>query len=350
MSEVVGSSVSLVLFLLLTSATFLFQIDSWTTHSLAAEAATNRRVERLHPNMDITSVVQPVTGCGTFSATVGSAGRTSVSDFSQMDVLVDYTDGADAKVVLHLTNKGDWSVTALSPDTYDTNIWNPQESATIIYAAVPPPKSNTQGTVIIGSPQGVTASAYFSTASAENCYYLHNNPTPPTGATSSQASLPLTTGPALEAILYNYDQDRDAQTGLLIVKGGTDENEADSTKHQTWRTGVLSSPLALAGTVTIDFWSAIKDFTLSTAGAVTFYLRDYDGSSYSEIANGTVSKADWQGGVANFVAKTLSIGSVDYTVSAENQLELKLIVGAASGDDMWFAYDATGYPAVVKIP
>ena len=350
MSEVVGASAALILFLLLTTATFLFQIDSWTNHSLTALAATNRRAERLHTKVDITSLIQAVAGCGTFSATVRNAGRTSISDLTQMDVLVDYTDGADAKVVTYLTNEAHWSVTALSPDTYDTNIWNPQERATIILAAVPPPKSNTLGTVIIGSPLGVTASAYFSIAGVETCYYLHNNPTPPTGATSSQASLPLTTGPALEATLYNYDQNRDAQTGLLIFKGGTDENESDLTKRQVWRTGALSNPLALAGTVTIDFWSAIKDFTMSTAGAVTFYLRDYDGSSHIEIANGTVSEADWQGGISNFVAKTLSIGSVNYTVSAGNQLELKLIVGVASGDDMWFAYDAISYPSVVKIP
>ena len=194
MSDVVGAAAVLVLFLLLTSATFLFQIDSWTTHSLAANAATNRGAERLHSRLDITSVVQAVAGCGTFSAAVGNVGRTSVSDFSQMDVLVDYTDGTDAKIVSHLTNQADWSVTALSPDTYDPNIWNPRESATIIFAVVPPPKSNTQGTVIIGTPLGVTASAYFSTASVESCYFLHNNPTPPTGDTSSQASLPLTTG------------------------------------------------------------------------------------------------------------------------------------------------------------
>ena len=160
----------------------------------------------------------------------------------------------------------------------------------------------------------------------------------------------MTTSPALEATLYNYDQNRDAKSGLLIVKGGTDENEADSTEHQVWRTGALSSPLSLAGTVTIHFWSAIKDFTLSTAGVVTFYLRDYDGSSHIEIANGTVSEADWQGGVSNFVNKTLSISSVSYTIPNDNQLELKLIVGEASGDDMWFAYDTTGYPSVVKIP
>ena len=70
--------------------------------------------------------------------------------------------------------------------------------------------------------------------------------------------------------------------------------------------------------MTIEFWSAIKDFTLSTAGVVTFYLRGYDGSSHIEIANGTVSAADWQGGVSNFVAKTLSIASVNYTVPAGN--------------------------------
>ena len=350
MSEVFGASAALVLFLLLTVATFLFQIDFWTTHSLEAKAAANRHAEHLRTRVDITSVTQAVTGCGTFTAVVGNIGRTSVGDFTEMDVLVDFTDRADARIVSHLTNKADWSVTALSPDIFDTNIWNPQESATIVFAAVPPPKSNTQGTVIIGTPLGVTASAYFSTASAETCYYIHNNPMPPTGATSSQASLPLTTGPALEETLYNYDQNRDAQPGLLIVKGGADENESGSTKHQVWRTGTLTSSLAMVGTVTMDFWSAIKDFALDTTGAVTFYLRDYDGSGHAEIANGTVSEADWQGGASNFVAKTLSIASVNYTVSAGNQLELKLIVGAASGDDMWFAYDATGYPAVLKIP
>ena len=207
--------------------------------------------------------------------------------------------------------------------------------------------------MVIGTPLGVTASAYFSMGGAETCsssYYLHNNPTPPVAATSSQTSLPLTTGPALVATLHNYDQDRDAQSGLLIAKGGTDENEAGATKHQVWRTGALSSSLALDGTVTIDFWSAVKDFTLSTAGTVTLYLRDYDGSSHIEIANGTVTKADWQGGVSDFVANTLSIASVDYTISAGNQLELKLIVGAASEDDMWFAYDTTAHPSVVGIP
>ena len=129
------------LFLLLATATFLLQIDLWTTYSLEGKATANRRAERLHTNMDITSVTQSATGCGTFSATVGNAGRTSVSDFTQMDVLIDYNDGADAKVVSYLTNEADWSVTALSPDTYDKNIWKPLESATIVFAAVPPPKA-----------------------------------------------------------------------------------------------------------------------------------------------------------------------------------------------------------------
>ena len=350
MSEAIGASAVLALFLLLTSAIFLFQIDSWTMHSLEAKAAANRQADRLDTGMDITSVTQAVTGCGTYSATVNNAGRASVSDFTEMDVLVDYTDSADARVVSHLTNDVDWSLTALSPDTYDPNVWNPRESATIVFAAVPPPKSSTRGTVIIGAPLGVIASAYFTTASAENCYYLHNNPTPPTGATSSQASLPLTTGPALGVTLYNFDQDRDAQTGLQIVKGGVDENEPDPTKHQVWRTGELTTSLPMVGTVTVDFWSAIKDFALDTTGTVTFYLRDYDGSSHVEIADGTVSDADWQGGVSDFVARSLSITSVSYTVSTGNELKFKLIVGAASGDDMWFAYDTTGYPAVVKIP
>ena len=73
MSEVVSSATVVALFLLLATATFLLQIDLWTTYSLEGKATANRRAERLHTNMDITSVTQSATGCGTFSATVGNA-------------------------------------------------------------------------------------------------------------------------------------------------------------------------------------------------------------------------------------------------------------------------------------
>ncbi len=71
------------------------------------------------------------------------------------------------------------------------------------------------GTIVVKS---VHTDSQPSTASSLTEYFMHNNPTPPTGDTSSQVSLPLNTTSPI-ATLYNYDQDRDAFAGLLIAKG-----------------------------------------------------------------------------------------------------------------------------------
>ncbi len=179
--------------------------------------------------------------------------------------------------------------------------------------------------------------------------YLHNNPTPPTGDTSSQAVLPTSTTAPIATTLYNYDQDRDSDAGLIIVKGGSGAGETDLTKYQAWRAGSLSDDLPIIGTVTIDLWSAIRGFSKGKRGEITIYLRDYNGSTYTEIGNGTLSES-WQKGSSTWVMKTITISGLNYTIPAGNELEVKLIVGNNAGADMWFAYDTTSCVSVVKIP
>ena len=72
--------------------------------------------------------------------------------------------------------------------------------------------------------------------------------------------------------------------------------------------------------------------------------------AYTEIGNGTVFKADWQGGSSTFVQATITIPGLNYTVSAGNSLEVKLIVTDNSEKDMWFAYDTVSYAAKVDVP
>ena len=194
---------------------------------------------------------------------------------------------------------------------------------------------------------GNTFTAWVSTITN---HYLHNNPTPPTGDTNSQAVLPMDTTPPTATTLYNYDQDRDAFAGLLIQKGAIGAGETDLVKYQAWRSGSLPEGLSLVGTVTIDLWTAMKDFGQDKAGEVIVYLRDYNGSSHTEIGNGTVYEIDWQGGSATWVQKTITISGLNYTIPAGNELEVKLIVGDNGDDDIWFAYDTTSYSSVVKIP
>ena len=80
------------------------------------------------------------------------------------------------------------------------------------------------------------------------------------------------------------------------------------------------------------------------------FLRDYNGSGYTEITNGNLDVADWSGGSSTLVQKTLAFSSVTYTVPKGNQLEFKIIVHSDAGDDMWFAYDTTAYNSDLQFP
>ena len=209
--------------------------------------------------------------------------------------------------------------------------------------------------VITAEDNGTNESGYSNEASAiPNCagriWYLHNNPTPPVGDTASQANLSLDLAAPTAATLYNYDTDRDSSEGRFIDKGGSGATETDLGKHQAWRTAALTNGGCLVGSVTFNFWAAIKDYGDGKEGEVVVYLRDYNGSSYTEIGNGTEFRADWQSGSGSFVQATITITGLNYTIAAGNMLEVKVIVGGSSGDSMWFAYDTTSYTTNLDDP
>ena len=180
--------------------------------------------------------------------------------------------------------------------------------------------------------------------------YFHNNPTPPTDDTARQAVLPLsTTVPSAENI-FRYGTPNN-NPGLLLKGTELGLAETNPSKYQVWQTAILSSPLPIVGDVTIDIWSGIRQFQQNESGAMTLYLRDYDGASYTEIASGSVFGENWQGGSDSFVEKTILIFDVDYTVPENHQLEVRLVADTIKASkNMWFAYDTVSYPSVISIP
>ena len=149
-------------------------------------------------------------------------------------------------------------------------------------------------------------------------------------------------------VLYNYDTDRDTHEGLLIAKGGSGPDEGDPTKYQAWRTPVFSGAVVIEGDAMVKLWSAMKDFGDAKAGAVTVYLRDFDGSGYVELGSGTVSDPISQSGPSwNLKTLTFSVGT--YTIAPGHSLELKVIVEGSSADDIWFAYDTGPYRSRVSL-
>jgi len=150
-------------------------------------------------------------------------------------------------------------------------------------------------------------------------------------------------------ILYNYDTDRDAFPGLLIAKGGSGPDESDPTKYQAWQTPVFAGAVVIEGDAMVKLWSATKDFDPALGGAVTVYLRDFDGWSYVELGSGTLDDAPWQHGAPSWGLKTLTFPIGSYTVAAGHSLELKVIVEGWSAADMWFAYDTGPYRSRVSL-
>ena len=182
-------------------------------------------------------------------------------------------------------------------------------------------------------------------------WYLHDDPSPPIADTTSQSILTLDPTAPGAGTLFNYDKDRDAEPGLLIAKGGIGATETDTTKMQVWRSRPLAASLKLNGAVRLDVWSAMKVFEKSKKGSVTFYVRHFDGSSYTEVGSGTLTQGDWQqGGSATWVKKTITTGALNYTIPAGHYLEIKLIVNDGADADMWFAYDTSPYASRLTLP
>ena len=56
----------------------------------------------------------------------------------------------------------EWTPTSISPDDFESGAWNPGESVTLDGKLSPAQQSGTTGTVAVGTPNGVLATAYFS--------------------------------------------------------------------------------------------------------------------------------------------------------------------------------------------
>ena len=150
-------------------------------------------------------------------------------------------------------------------------------------------------------------------------------------------------------VLYNYDVDRDDDSGLLIAKGGNGPDEPDDTKRQHWVTPPFLEGAVIEGDATVELWSGMKNFGAGLGGVVTVYLRDCDGWDCVELGSDTLTDENWQGGSNFWRLKTFSVPVGTYTLAPGRSLELVVVVDASSDDDMWFAYDMSPYRSRVTM-
>lgn len=161
MSDAISGLVALALFMLVTVLVFQIMDIAWNTQVNAQQNFTQRLEERQAAAVDVEATTDTSTDCLNYTATVANNGESVVADFTEMDLLVQYTDKADSEVVSRLVYATDWTV-GISPDDRDPNSWNPNETATITFTLASAPKDNTRGTLVVGTPLGVVDSSYFS--------------------------------------------------------------------------------------------------------------------------------------------------------------------------------------------
>ena len=350
MTTAICGSFVIAAFLLTAWTVFGGLLDTTTDQTESLREANELYTEHLDTLIAINST--GTSGDG-FTAAVDNRSKwVSFGDFFKMDVFARYVNVTGDPVAKYLAYPDDWSVSSISGDNTNPNVWDPEERATLFFTLLPELQNCTKGTVAITVPGGISDSAYFGPGGAGGtCYYWHNDPTPPIGDTASHAELSMDGTAPTATSLFNYDTNRDSAAGLLIEKGGTGFDETDLVKHQVWRPGPLAGGMAIAGDVSVDFWAAIKDYNQNVAGSVSIFLRDYDGvGGHTEIGNGSISEADWQGGSGTFVQKTITVPGLSYTIPAGHELEAKVIVDDASGNDIWLAYDTASYLSVVRLP
>jgi hypothetical protein len=221
---------------------------------------------------------------------------------------------------------------------------------------LPQPSTTSDGTLTVQFPTATPTPTPLPTAtptpSPGSAWYLHNNPSPPSGNTTAQPSLPLSQTVPTAPTLFNYSTDLHSFPGRHIhrASGSADVNESALDRHQVWRTPVLASDLTINGSALLFIYAGTEDFRLARSGAIRVFLRDFDGSSYTEITDGLLFDADWQDGSGTWTSHTLTLPSVSYTIPAGHRLEMKVLIDNVSDEDMNLAYDTAFFPSRLILP
>jgi len=121
-------------------------------------------VEKRGSGLNITGAAVSDPGNGDAWVHVDNTGSQSVPDFSEMDVILQYTDTSDVLRVTYLVynpsgvgpNQWTVSATGVQPDTFNPRIWDSDETLAIDLRVSPAIKSGATGQVVVGTPWGVS--------------------------------------------------------------------------------------------------------------------------------------------------------------------------------------------------
>ena len=162
-----------------------------------------------------------------------------------------------------------------------------------------------------------------------------------TGATSDLWDMSLALPPAVPS---QTDFDGDGKAGLTIKDSDGKETVNEGAKYQTW-TYTAPGPLLLNGPVNLDLWSSTGLFVSLKSGTIYTYLYSCGaGDLCTKIASNAVFDSPWNNSLLSWSHRVISIGSVNTTIPAGNELRVKVLFHAT---DLWVTMTAAFPSALV---
>lgn len=195
-----------------------------------------------------------------------------------------------------------------------------------------------------------------STGCGAPCIRYFTNDTAPANSLQ-QTNMPMGQTAPTAVGPFNFDTNKDGSPGRLIAKGGTGSDESDPNKMANWHWQVPGPPdVTFNGTAKVTLYATMKNYGSGLSGKLNVYVRSCTSgaaTTCSPVSSGTQTISPWPASSlwpGSFTAIEVSIPAVNFTLARNKYFEIKVEVDAASGDDMWIAYQDVSHPARVEMP
>ena len=163
MGTILGGFIVISSFLVASALMFNSFLVGSLAQSQSMKDMTRTNSSREGSGLNITGAAVYTAGGSDVWVHVDHTGSQTVADFSEMDVIIQYTDTSDNLILNHLGHNAgglddnEWTVgvTGVQPDSFNPRMWDSDEELTVDLRVSPAIKAGTTAWVVVATPWGV---------------------------------------------------------------------------------------------------------------------------------------------------------------------------------------------------
>ena len=168
MTTVIAGALVTAVFLVVVVLAFTTVLLTTADQTESLDIAWELQADRLKTRVSISST------CGTKATVRNGSKGVSFDDFSKIDVFARYISTTGDTIAKRLAYPSEWTVSSISGDNFNPNVWDPGEVATLDFTLLPEVQAGTKGTVAVAVPVGIYDSAYFDRLpTLQSCFDLY---------------------------------------------------------------------------------------------------------------------------------------------------------------------------------